>query len=233
MPIEAGWHEWCESAEGQGDDLVVNWRGPITLTTWPTTSNWYSWTSNSTGTYNWPVSSSATFNVTEYTNTFNNAWRPMGYLTNDDGPTRSRNLDRIIGDWARPRRIEPDQVAIDQRTLAREAAKVVADHLLCSMLSEPQRQSWALQGYFEVIGSAGTLYRLHRGVAGNVEWIKPDGEPGGRLCAHPSMAESWLPTEDVMLAQMLALMTNEREFVRIANVHQGARPVLVRDGGLR
>ena len=72
---------------------------------------------------------------------------------------------------------------------------------------------------FAVIGSHGTVYRINRGTSGNVEWIKPDGTVGGRLCAHPCMREQWIPTEDVMLAQMLALTTNERAWLAVANVH--------------
>lgn len=114
-----------------------------------------------------------------------------------------------------------------ERAVVREAATVVAEELLSSVLTEDQRQSWRLNGYFEVIGSHGTLYRLHRGVSGNVEWVRPDGEVGGRLCAHPSMREKWLPTPDVLLAQMLALSTNERAWLAHANVHRGNRPQLV------
>jgi hypothetical protein len=40
------------------------------------------------------------------------------------------------------------------------------------------------------------------------------------------MNEHWLPDQDVALAQMLALTTDEAAFVRLANVHRGRRPVL-------
>jgi hypothetical protein len=113
-----------------------------------------------------------------------------------------------------------------QRSVVRTAACDRAVALLESMLSPDQMQRYRLTGAFEVIGSHGTLYRVNRGVSGNIEWIKPDGSVGGRLCAHPDMINGWLPEADVHLSQMLALMTDERSFARTANVHQGQRPAL-------
>jgi hypothetical protein len=96
-----------------------------------------------------------------------------------------------------------------------------------ALLDERQRETYRLTKVFEVIGSHGTLYRIHRGISGNVEWITPEGEVGGRLCAHPSMNEHWLPEQDVAVAQLLALTADEAAFVRLANVHRGRRPELV------
>lgn len=114
-----------------------------------------------------------------------------------------------------------------QRDISRTQAISRAEELLLSLLSENQRQQYRLTGIFEVIGSAGTLYRIERGTAGNIVWIKPDGEIGGRLCAHPEMRESWLPVQDVAVAQLLALTTDEKAFVRVANVHEGRRPPIL------
>ncbi len=47
----------------------------------------------------------------------------------------------------------------------------------------------------------------------------------------PGAPSSWLPTNDVVAAQLLALMTDEPGFLRVANVHAGERPpVLERVG---
>jgi hypothetical protein len=41
---------------------------------------------------------------------------------------------------------------------------------------EPEKERYAHHGYFEVIGSHGGHYRIHRGVAGNITWLHPDGK---------------------------------------------------------
>jgi hypothetical protein len=121
-----------------------------------------------------------------------------------------------------------------ERDRAQQAVTERAEALLCSLLSEPQRQAYRLHGTFEVIGSEGTVYRIHRGTAGNVEWRHLDGRSGGRLCAHPTLycdGGGRLPTADVMLAQMLALSTDELHFLRTANADcNGYPPVFTRAG---
>lgn len=120
---------------------------------------------------------------------------------------------------------EVERVARSEaRALARTAARDRADELLQSMLSEQQREAYRLTGEFEVMGSAGGVYRIRRGTSGNVDWIAPDGTVGARLCAHPEMREGWMPDQDVALAQMLALRTDEAGFIGMANVHAGRRP---------
>ena len=71
-----------------------------------------------------------------------------------------------------------------------------------------------------MIGSYGTVYRIKLGTSGNIEWIKPDGTCGRTAVCASEHDEQWLPTADVMAAQVLALMTDERQFWRIANVHR-------------
>lgn len=210
--------------------MPVAWPNSWYYTTGTETAAWRTtWNSTNTltTTYNWYGSGGGGGNYSNNSYTYGGGgggggtWHPVGYL--DGGlmpaPERERLAARqaVLGDPAR-----------ETRRVARETAHVVAEELLTSMLTEDQRQSWRLNGYFEVIGSHGTLYRLHRGIAGNVEWLTPDGESGGRLCAHPTMRESWLPTADVLLAQLLALRTDEREWLALANVHAGRAPQLMR-----
>lgn len=206
MPI-VPWPQ-CESAEGQG---------------------WTSYATTSTGSWNYYTTSATT-----------NLWSPWtsnGTLTNSTVLRWEGEL--VIPDWGRAsiQMMAPteyhdlDHEQREAEIALRRQERVTADHrgeeLLLSLLDDNQREAYRLDGTFMIIGSCGTVYRIHRGTAGNIEWVKPDGEVGGRLCAHPTMREHRLPTPDVMLAQALALMTDEREFVRIANVHQGVRPVLV------
>jgi hypothetical protein len=129
----------------------------------------------------------------------------------------------------------PSEVAVagrvaQQDRVRRAEERVVAQsravELLVSLLPPEQVTVFREHGHFEITGSHGTRYRVNEGVSGNIEWLRPTGEVGGRLCAHPTMQDGWLPTADVMLSQLLALTADEREFLRLANVHAGRRPEL-------
>lgn len=48
----------------------------------------------------------------------------------------------------------------------------------------------------------------------NIELLDDTGKPIERLCAHPAL---YCPDEDTMLAQKLAIETDEESFRRIAN----------------
>lgn len=181
-----------------------------------------------------PVTSSTTTNFAIYNYGTTSTSQT---LTNKIWNTYNVNSTALQGYWGynqvsmsteRPRRDLDHRVVVDEGRVARSTARAIArdraDELLLSMLSEDQRQTYQLRGEFEVIGSAGGVYRIRRGTSGNVDWLEPDGRVGARLCAHPTMAEGWLPDQDVAVAQMLALITDEPGFVRLANVHAGRRP---------
>ena len=195
-------------------------------------------------TYNWPL----TFTTSSATTGTFSPWLTTTNTTGGTGgwyyPTWEGH--RLVGiEYTADEGIQrveetPEQIAAAAAEIERVAAEVAAqrelraqervlatargEELLLSMLDENQREALRQDSMFAVIGSHGTVYRIRWGTSGNVDWIKPDGSVGGRLCAHPSMRESWLPTADVMLAQVLALRTDEREFCRVANVHVGRRP---------
>ena len=120
------------------------------------------------------------------------------------------------------------QAEYDRRNAERREASAKAEALLLSILPEDQHDSYRRHTRFEVVGSHGGRYRISDGCVGNVAWFNDAGEIGGTLCAHPTMHEHWLPQADVMLAQMLALTTDEREFVQLANVQTGIRPQIPR-----
>lgn len=115
----------------------------------------------------------------------------------------------------------------EARSQSRVVARERADELLLSMLNPAQLESYLRCGEFDVVGSAGGRYRIRRGVSGNVDWLDNDGQVGGRLCAHPTMEHGWMPDQDVALAQLLALTTDEVAFVAVANVHHGRRPPIL------
>ena len=98
-----------------------------------------------------------------------------------------------------------------------DPAVVKARALLNSMLSLEQRAQYEQYRYFDVISrTTRTRYRVHAGVAGNIERLDDQGRPVARLCCHLSASD--VPEEDHMVMQRLFLEHNEAEFVRTANI---------------
>jgi hypothetical protein len=82
-------------------------------------------------------------------------------------------------------------------------------------MSPEQKSMFDATSCFEVIGSdSGKRYRIYHGTAGNVHEIDDAGWPLMGLCFVPSHA---LAAGDVMLAQKIALETNERAALAVAN----------------
>lgn len=100
----------------------------------------------------------------------------------------------------------------------RAAAIERARTLLLRHLSASQRDQFNRDGYFIVAGRA-ARYRVRVGRTANVDVIDRSGRATHRLCAHPA---ELVPDFDTMLAQKLALETDEAAFVRIANRHPAA-----------
>ena len=86
--------------------------------------------------------------------------------------------------------------------------------LLREWLSPQQRWQLEAHNYFEVTGcNSGTRYRIQYGVSTNVVELDADGRPCMGWCFLP---EGNLVAGDVMLAQKIALETNERDALAIA-----------------
>jgi hypothetical protein len=188
---------------------TVGWSGSITVPVYTTDTRVNTWmpaynTSGTTTTY--------TVNFTP---------RASGYAWANFEEPRPEIVEARARDRAARVRFREEQ------ELARVSAVRRADTLLLSLLSEEQQQAYRQHGSFEVIGSAGGRYRINQGSVGNVQWIDEHDQAAGRLCAHPDMDEDWLPDGDVALAQLLALTTDERAFLNVANVHAGRRPPLL------
>lgn len=116
-----------------------------------------------------------------------------------------------------------------------------ARNLLLDMLTKEQQRTWRQLGYIECTGSRGTRYRIRQGAGTrqNVQWLTWFGRIGGTMCAHPKHSnlyltrarrerfvedEDWpgcLPPSDLILGQLLTLVTDEASFV---NVAEGTRP---------
>jgi hypothetical protein len=86
--------------------------------------------------------------------------------------------------------------------------------LLKNWLSPAQVRSYEKHGYFDVVGSdSGGIYRIHHGKQANVEQLDCIGQS---VCAWCFVPEGDLVPGDVMLAQKIALETNERAALAIA-----------------
>jgi hypothetical protein len=102
--------------------------------------------------------------------------------------------------------------------------------LLKNWLSPAQLQSYETDGYFDVIGSdSGTIYRIHHGIQANVEQLDIFGQT---VCAWCFVPEGNLVPGDVMLAQKIALETDERAAIDVAVKYAILRVRRVTRGGL-
>ena len=87
--------------------------------------------------------------------------------------------------------------------------------LLRSWLTSEQRAQFDAKRYFDVIGcDSGTRYRIHYGTTMNVHEIDAAGRPKVGWCFVPV---GYLVAGDIMLAQKIALETNELGALAVAN----------------
>ena len=101
--------------------------------------------------------------------------------------------------------------------------------LLKQWLSSVQLAQYESNGYFEVTGShSGKRYRIRRGRQMNIDELNERGVRMAVWCFGP---EGHLPVGDVMLAQKIALETDEHAALAVANRSlQGASASSVRTG---
>jgi hypothetical protein len=100
----------------------------------------------------------------------------------------------------------------NEASLAREARGL---KLLREWLSPDQLAQYEANGYFDVTGChSGKRYRIRYGVGLNVYEIDECGQPRAGLCFVPEIC---LVAGDVILAQKIALETDERRVLAVAN----------------
>jgi hypothetical protein len=86
--------------------------------------------------------------------------------------------------------------------------------LLREWLSPEQLEQFERKGYFDVTGChSGRRYRIGHGTAMNIHEIDGAGRPGIGWCFVPN---TYLVAGDVMLAQKIALETDERAALAVA-----------------
>lgn len=87
--------------------------------------------------------------------------------------------------------------------------------LLKEWLSPKQLACYERFRYFDVVGSdTGTRYRIHHGTQTNIDEL---GNTGQHVCKWCFVPEGELVAGDVMLAQKVALETNERGALSVAH----------------
>jgi hypothetical protein len=87
--------------------------------------------------------------------------------------------------------------------------------LLREWLSPQQLAQFNTGCHFDVVGChTGKVYRIHYGVSANIDELDDSGRPQVRYCFIP---EPTLVPGDVMLAQKIALETDERGALAVAN----------------
>lgn len=147
-----------------------------------------------------------------------------------------RLLDAQVQTWGSTPRPGGDPVArgaVHGPARPPSPAVTRARELLLDFLNELQQAQYEEMGKFDIAGSDGTLYRIGPGTNGNVEWIDPaTGQVKGRLCAHPRAYDYEnrpIPEPDLHLGQLLALTTDERAWLEVANLHRGDWPPTYRE----
>lgn len=87
--------------------------------------------------------------------------------------------------------------------------------LLREWLSHEQRAQFDAEGYFDVIGChSQKKYRIRYGCSANIDELDDADVPCLGWCFVPNI---YLVAGDVMLAQKIALETNERDALAVAN----------------
>lgn len=105
--------------------------------------------------------------------------------------------------------------ALYRSFIGQNRPEVRARRLLREWLSPDQRAQLDAEGYFDVIGCAtGRRYRIHWGTVGNVMELDAEMNLKNGWCFIP---EPGLVAGDVMLAQKIALETDEAAVLALAN----------------
>jgi len=119
-------------------------------------------------------------------------------------------------------RLRTGLLRVRDQWLTREEAESRALVLLRAWLSPAQRAQFGAYRYFDVTGSdTGRHYRIRYGTATNVYELDQHGRIHVGWCFRPA---GRLSAGDVMLAQKIALETDELGALAVANKFPGVLP---------
>ncbi len=128
-----------------------------------------------------------------------------------------RRRARVIRDSLRrqPGRIEPSSRFVPSFRYGYGESEARGLELLKEWLSPEQFAQYDAKSYFEVTGChSGKRYRISHGTSMNIYELDSAGRPRVGLCFVP---KGYLVAGDVMLAQKIALETDERRALMVAN----------------
>jgi len=215
------WSRWCDQARYTGTG-GTGWRISTDANTTGSnvTDNWFIPTTIT-------ETAAATWGSDEWINC-RHTDVPIGYMragwpprlrlneTEEQRIAREEREVRQAAEREERNRVYRQQDAARRRQ--KEEAEERARKLLMSLLTPEQRVELEEKKHFHLTvmdpDGAERVYRIDRGMAGNVKLLGPDGRPARSYCIH---ADSRLPYEDQMLAQKLLLESDEGQFLKIAN----------------
>ena len=128
-----------------------------------------------------------------------------------------RRRARFIRDSLRrqPGRIEPSSRFVPSFRYGYGESEARGLELLKEWLTPEQFAQYDAKSYFEVTGChSGKRYRISHGTSMNIYELDGAGRPRVGLCFVP---KGYLVAGDVMLAQKIALETDERRALMVAN----------------
>lgn len=138
-------------------------------------------------------------------------WVPAQALPPVPAETEEQRAQRLIREQQRRERWAAEEAA---RKAKLEAARIQAESLLDFVLSDIQRQSLKEEDWFLVVGKSGNIYRIRRGMVGNIDLVGPDGKIIRSYCVHPTEN---MPIADHMVAQKLWLESDDEFVEKTAN----------------
>jgi hypothetical protein len=126
-------------------------------------------------------------------------------------------MDLLIGFWRRPAGASYSRAFLRfyRAVCGSDTAEARGRRLLRRWLSQEQRAQFDAEGFFDVVGcNTGKRYRIHYGQSANIREIDEAGNPKMGWCFVP---KGYLVPGDVMLAQKIALETDELAALAVAN----------------
>jgi hypothetical protein len=126
-------------------------------------------------------------------------------------------MDLLLGFWRRPAGASYSRALLRfyRAVCGKDTAEGRGRRLLRRWLSAEQRAQFDALGFFDVVGcNTGKRYRVHYGQSANIREIDEAGNPTMGWCFVP---KGYLAAGDVMLAQKVALETDELAALAVAN----------------
>lgn len=200
MVIQNAWNEWNITGGVSTNAMTTTSTGTCTWAIW----NGYAYTNATTAT--------ATAVWTHWQDTMIEQVRGVARQLADNPVVRRKPTEEEV--QARLKWEADEQRRIAEAQAARRAANARAEKLLLANLNPEQREDLVKKNCFFLHLPNGKRYRIDRKTHGNIALIGEGDKIIHTLCAQPP----GIPVDDAILAQKLALETDEAGFLRVANM---------------